>query len=97
MSLHISTRSAPPLVRTQEVLMALIAIVLKDLEDGSLDIQAHAEPYIPDDPEAELTGAQTAAQVMVGALAATLAAAAEVEEEAEVAADAARLILPNTE
>lgn len=77
--------------------MALIAIVLKDLEDGSLDIQAHAEPFIPDDPEAELTGAQTAAQVMVGALATTLAAAGEVEEEAGVANETARLIVPSSD
>ena len=64
--------------------MALIAITVKDTEDGSLDIQALAEPYIPGPQEleegAELTPAQLAAQVMVGALASMLAAA-EVEAE----------------
>lgn len=54
--------------------MALIALIIKDVEDGSLDIQAHAEPYIPSEPDAELTPAQTAAQVMVAALAEVLQA-----------------------
>lgn len=65
--------------------MALIVITLADNEDGSLDIQARAEPFIPSQEEqdegAELTGAQTAAQVMIGALASILSAAGEVETE----------------
>lgn len=65
--------------------MALIAITVKDTEDGSLDIAALAEPYIPTPHEieegAEMTPAQIAAQVMVGALASMLAAAEEVEAE----------------
>lgn len=65
--------------------MALIVITLADNEDGSLDIQARAEPFIPSQEEqdegAELTGAQTASQVMIGALASILSAAGEVETE----------------
>lgn len=58
--------------------MALITLVIKDAPDGSLDVQAHAEPYIPSEPEAELTPAQTAAQVMVAALAEVLQAEAAI-------------------
>jgi hypothetical protein len=67
--------------------LALIVITLVDNEDGSLDIQARAEPFIPSKEEqedgAELTPAQTAAQVMVAAIASILAAGDEVEAGAE--------------
>lgn len=62
--------------------MALVAIIIKDTEDGSLDISAHAEPYIPAEVDADLSPAQTAAQVMVAALASILEAEDETEDSA---------------
>ena len=61
--------------------MALIVITLADNEDGSLDIQARSEPFIPLGDDEELTGAQIASQVMIASLESVFVAAEETEDD----------------
>lgn len=65
--------------------MALVVFTIKDTEDGSLDISAVAEPYIPVEEDVELTPAQIVAQVIAAAIQSVLAAGEEVEDSADEA------------
>ncbi|MDE2098599.1 MAG: hypothetical protein KGL39_15195 [Patescibacteria group bacterium] len=64
--------------------MALIVITLVDTDDGSVDISAKAEPYLPGPAsEEETTPAQASALVMLGALAQALTDSGVVDEDPE--------------
>ena len=67
--------------------MALVTLTLRDTEDGSLDIQAHAEPYIPTPDSGETpTPAQTAALLAIAAIHSAASFVAEIEEPEDDAA-----------
>jgi hypothetical protein len=63
--------------------VAQIVFIIND-EDGAVNVTAAAEPYIPVDPEAEVTPAQQVAQLVAAAIHAALSPREEETPKLEV-------------
>lgn len=71
--------------------MAEVIFTVKDLEDGTIDVSAHAEPLLPDPATGEMpTPAQTIAIIMIAAAQSVLAdLGADIED-----ADTGAILVP---